>query len=81
MQFVGIAVIIVGLILILLGVVFAWGEFQQRRTLGATEFVQAIRDLVIAIGQSRNSASIACFSFGTILVVIGGVIAGVAGLL
>jgi len=79
MQVVGIVVIAVGLLLILLGMVFAWGEYKDRKTLGPTEFVQAIRDLVVAIAESKKP-SLACFAFGTILVVIGGIISGVSGL-
>lgn len=79
MQIVGIVVIAVGLLLILLGMVFAWGEYKQRKTLGPTEFVKAIKDLVVAIAESERP-SLACFAFGTILVVIGGIISGVSGL-
>jgi hypothetical protein len=75
MQYVGFAVIMVGLILMLAGVVFSWKEYKDRQTLGATEFVQSIRDLVVAIAESK-SPSLACFAFGTIMVVVGGVISG-----
>jgi hypothetical protein len=75
----GISVIVVGLLLILLGMVLAWGEYKQRRTLGATDFVRAVKDLVVAIAES-DRPSLGCFAFGTILVLIGGIIAGVGGL-
>jgi uncharacterized membrane protein len=75
----GISVIAVGLLLILLGMVLAWGEYKQRRTLGATDFVREVKDLVVAIAES-DRPSLGCFAFGTILVLIGGIIAGVGGL-
>ena len=75
----GIAVIITGLLLILLGIFFAWGEYKQRRTLGPTDFVRAVKDLVVAIAEA-DRPSLGCFAFGTILVLVGGIIAGVGGL-
>lgn len=75
----GIAVVTAGLLLIVLGMFFAWGEYRQRRTLGTTDFVRAVRDLVVAIAEA-DRPSLSCFAFGTILVLIGGIIAGVGGL-
>jgi TRAP-type C4-dicarboxylate transport system permease large subunit len=70
-----------GVALIILGMVLAWGEYQRRKTLGdATEFVKAMKDLVVALAES-DRPSLACWAFGTILVVIGGVMSGVTSLL
>jgi hypothetical protein len=80
LSIVGIAVIAVGLLLIIEGGILAWGEYKQRKTYsGAAEFVTAVKDLVVAIAESGR-ASLGCFAFGTILVLLGGVIAGVGGL-
>jgi hypothetical protein len=78
-QITGIVVIGVGLVLIILGMVLAWGEYKQRKTLGPTDFVKAVSDLVIAIADSGRP-SLGCFAFGTILVLIGGIISGVTAL-
>lgn len=78
MVVVGSAVILVGLLLILAGLAMAWGEYKQGRSLGGTEFVQALRDLVVAIAGKRGSLIL--LTFGTLLVFLGGVIAGVGGL-
>lgn len=76
----GIAVMVVGLLLILEGGVLAWGEYKRRKTYGgAAEFVNAVKDLVVAIAESGRP-SLGCFAFGTILVFIGGIVAGVGGL-
>ncbi len=79
MVYVGVTVIAVGIILILVGVAIAWGE--SKRLLGVKEltgFVNALTELVKAIADKRLSLSL--FVFGTLLIVIGGVIAGVGGL-
>ena len=77
MQVWGAAIIVVGVSLIVQAGILAWGEYRERRTLGATGFVRAVRDLVVTIAES-NSASLGCFVFGTVLVVVGGAIS-VAG--
>lgn len=75
----GLAVIAVGLLLVLFGIVFAWGEYKREKTLGATEFVEALANLLKALaGQPR---SVYCFTFGTILIFVGGIMCGVSGLL
>jgi hypothetical protein len=79
MAIVGIIVIGVGILLIFLGMFFALDEYKQRRTLGPADFVRAVKELVVAIAES-GKPSLACFSFGTILIVIGGIISGVSGL-
>jgi hypothetical protein len=79
MRVAGIVVIGVGILLILSGLFFAWDEYKQRKTLGSADFVRAVRDLVVAIAES-GKPSLACFSFGTVLIVIGGIISGVSGL-
>ncbi len=78
-EIVGVVVIGIGLALVVLGMVLAWGEYKQRKTLGPTEFVKAVRELVVAIAES-NRPSLGCFAFGTILIVLGGIIAGVTSL-
>lgn len=78
-QIAGLVVIGVGLALIVLGMVFAWREYQQRRTLGPTKFVKEVRKLVVAIAES-DRPSLGCFAFGTILVLVGGIISGVNAL-
>lgn len=74
----GLVVMGVGTILVLVGIGFSWSEYRKDKELGPSGFVQALADLVKAIaGQPR---SIVCFTFGTLLIFLGGVIAGVAGL-
>lgn len=75
----GIVVIAVGLLLIIEGGILAWGEYKRRKTYGATDFINAVKDLVVAIAESGRP-SLGCFAFGTVLVLIGGIIAGVGGL-
>jgi hypothetical protein len=75
----GIVVIGVGILLVLLGAFFALDEYKQRRKLGSADFVRAVKELVVAIAES-GKPSLAFFSFGTILIVIGGIISGVSGL-
>jgi hypothetical protein len=77
MQVVGSVVIGVGLLMILVGVVMAWREYRINRQLGPTDFVNALKDLVIALANTRPS--LALFAFGTLLVFLGGIMAGVAG--
>ncbi|RIT44612.1 hypothetical protein [Mycobacteroides abscessus] len=80
LQITGIAVIGVGVLLVLFGVGFAWGEFQANRKLdgGATEFVKALTALVKAL--AKQPRSVVCFTFGTLLIFLGGLISGVTGL-
>ena len=75
----GIVVICAGILLVLLGMFFALDEYKQRKTLGPADFVRAVKELVVAIAEA-DRPSLACFSFGTILIVIGGIISGVSGL-
>jgi hypothetical protein len=77
LQTVGTVVIIVGLVFMLAGLVVAIGEFRSRRTLGPTQFVKELRLLVVAIADKR--LSLLLFTFGILLIMLGGVIAGVAG--
>jgi hypothetical protein len=76
----GLATISVGLLLVVMGMCFAWREFKERRTLNgdAADFVKSLSELVKALsGQPR---SLLCFTFGSLLIFLGGVIAGVSGL-
>jgi hypothetical protein len=58
--------------------ILAWGEYRERTTQGATDLVGAVRQLVVTIAES-NSASLACFALGTVLVVVGGAISVASG--
>ncbi|MBO3752519.1 hypothetical protein J5X84_41230 [Streptosporangiaceae bacterium NEAU-GS5] len=74
----GLVIMGVGTLLVFVGVVFSWAEYRGAKTLGASDFVKAIADLVRAIaGQPR---SVICFAFGTVLIFLGGIVAGVGGL-
>lgn len=78
-EYIGASVIIVGLILMLAGVVMVWREWRRARTLSeAAEFVNALTDLLKALGGKPTSTVL--FTFGTLLVFLGGLIAGVGGL-
>lgn len=78
MMSVGIVVIVGGVLMVLVGVVMSWAEFRQRRTLGVTGFVQALAELVRALASQPTSTVL--FTFGTLLIVLGGGIAGVGSL-
>jgi hypothetical protein len=78
LETVGIVVIFVGLLMILVGVIISWQEFRQSRTLGVTSFVQALKDLVLAV--ANKGPSLMLLAFGTLLVFLGGVFAGAGGL-
>lgn len=76
--YVGVVVIAVGLILMLVGVAIAWQEWQDsRRRLGPTEFVNSLAALLKALAGQPTSTAL--FAFGTLLVFLGGIIAGVGG--
>lgn len=75
----GLVVLGIGAILILSGIFFSFAEYKNNKELsGADSFVDALSGLVKALaGQPR---SIVCFAFGTLLIFLGGVIAGISGL-
>lgn len=74
----GLVIIGLGFILFLVGIYFAWSEFEHTKTLGPSKFVAALADLIRAIaGQPK---SVILFTFGTLLIFLGGIIAGVSGL-
>lgn len=76
MSYVGISVIAVGLVLVLIGAGMA---LREGGILGeASDFVDSLTNLVHEIADKRPS--LALFTFGTLLVFLGGIIAGVAGL-
>jgi hypothetical protein len=76
----GICVIGVGVILSLLGAFLAWKEYQARKRLGGAEgFVNALTEFVKAVAD--KSPSIFLISFGALFIFLGGVIAGVGGLI
>ena len=75
----GLAVIGVGLLFMLVGLFAAWGEARKRGELGgASGFVEALAKLVEALSGQRTS--LVLFTFGTLLVFLGGVILGVGAL-
>jgi uncharacterized membrane protein len=75
----GLVVLAVGTILVLTGIFFSFAEYQNDKELDGPEgFVKALTGLVKALsGEPRSTV---CFTFGTLLIFLGGVIAGVAGL-
>jgi len=79
LEYLGVAVIIVGLVLMLLGAVIAWRESREGGWLGpASDFVDSLARLLHALGDKRQSTIL--FTFGTILVFLGSLIAGAGGL-
>lgn len=75
----GLVVIGVGLLLVLAGLGMIWAEFRNAQNLGGTsDLVGKLADLIRALaGQPRSTV---LFSFGFLLIFLGGVIAGVGGL-
>jgi hypothetical protein len=59
-QVFGGVIIIAGVSLIVQAGILAWGEYREQRPQGATDFVRAVRQLVVTIAES-NSASLGCF--------------------
>lgn len=75
---VGLVVMAAGVLMVLVGIVMAWEEFQSTKTLGAAGFLEQLANLLKALaGQPK---SVVLFTFGTVLIFLGGVIAGVSGL-
>jgi hypothetical protein len=69
----GLAVIGVGLLLILVGLVAGWKEAKKRGTLGqAGDFAKGLAEIVKALGGQPTS--VVFFTFGTLLVFIGSLI-------
>jgi len=75
----GLVILGVGTALMIAGIFFSFAEYQKDKELsGPTDFVNALAGLIKALsGQPRSTV---CFTFGTLLIFLGGVIAGVAGL-
>jgi hypothetical protein len=75
----GLVILGLGAILVLVGVFFSFAEYQKDKELNGPEgFVNALAGLIKALsGEPRSTV---CFTFGTLLIFLGGVIAGVAGL-
>jgi hypothetical protein len=73
-------VIIVGLVLELAGVAMVWREYSdsRRKLGGAAGFVDSLTKLLAEL--ARHPRSTVLFTFGTLLVFLGGLIAGVGGL-
>jgi hypothetical protein len=66
----GLAIIGVGLLLILVGMVAGWREAKMAGTLGqASDFAKALAEVVRALGGQPTS--VVFFTFGTLLVFIG----------
>lgn len=79
-QYVGVFVILVGLVLVLVGVVMVWQDWRASRSLSqGSDFVTALAELLEALAGKPPSTVL--FTFGTLLVFLGGIIAGAQGLL
>jgi len=76
-EYVGVSVIGVGLVLMLVGVIIVWGESRQQLGL-ASDFVDCLAKLLEALADKCQSTVL--FTFGTLLVFLGGLIAGVGEL-
>jgi hypothetical protein len=76
-EYVGISIILVGLVLMLVGVIFALREAGGVLG-GAADFVDALTRLLRALAGRPQSTVL--FTFGTLMVFLGGLIAGVSGL-
>lgn len=76
----GLAVIAVGLIFMLVGLFVALQEYKRRGLLGngTAKFIDSLAKLVQVLADKPLSLKL--FAFGTLLVFIGGTIAGVGGL-
>jgi hypothetical protein len=75
----GLAIIFVGLLMMLAGIVAALGEARRRGTLSTvSDFIDKLAKLVEVLSEQRTS--IVLFTFGTLLVFIGGIVLGVTGL-
>ncbi|HZN73982.1 MAG TPA: hypothetical protein VFC00_20125 [Micromonosporaceae bacterium] len=85
-QAVGLIVTGIGLLMIVVGLVMAWGEYRARRsTLGPSDVVNALAGLIRELRLLLNSLgdkppSLVLFTFGFLLVVVGAIIAGLGGL-
>src|SRR5438045_2667668 len=75
----GMAVIVVGLILILAGMSMVWRAEKGRQTRGPAEFVDALTHLVEAL--SKHPIGIRLVVFGVLLVFLGGVISTAGALI
>jgi hypothetical protein len=75
----GLVILGIGAVLIIFGIFFSLAEYKKEKELGdAASFVDSLAGLVKAIsGQPR---SVVFFTFGTLLIFLGGIIAGVSGL-
>ena len=71
----GLACVFVGLLMMLAGIVAALGEARRRGTLSdATDFIGKLAKLVEVLSEQRTS--IVLFTFGTLLVFLGGLFLG-----
>jgi hypothetical protein len=74
----GVVVIAVGLILMLVGVAITWKDYRAAKDLGPAKFLEKLSEF--AVIMAKSPPNIVLFSFGTLLVFLGGIIAGVGGL-
>lgn len=75
----GVVVIAVGLIFMLVGLVAGWREAKRKGLLSpVSSFVDALTKLLIA--AAGQPLSTVLFTFGILLIFLGGIIAGVSGL-
>lgn len=83
MLYVGVAVIAVGLIFMLFGLFVGWREAKKKGKLGklnlVSDFVNSLKGLIRALAD--ESFSTVLFTFGILLIFLGGVIAGAGGLI
>lgn len=74
----GLVIIGTGILLVLIGTLMAWQEFKAARTLGVTSFVEKLAELLRALAGQPTSTVL--FTFGVLLIFLGGAIAGAGGL-
>jgi hypothetical protein len=73
----GLATVAVGLAMMLGGLLVALRKARRDGELGASDFVSSVAELVGAL--SGQNTSLVLFSFGTVMVFLGGLLLGVAG--